>query len=285
MTRWKALVPVVLALVIASGGSVALYHWVQGRMVPKEFVAVASESVPVVVAAVDVPWGTKLRRDMLKTSPYFRESLPAGFRSDPGALEGRVVIQPLKQSEPVIEARLAPENTPGSGVAAVVQPGKRAVAVKGDKVIGISGFIQPGNRVDVLVTLHDPTTKSDVTKLVLDNILVLASGTEIQQTADGKPAPVDVYTLEVNPEQGEKLALAAAQGKLQFALRNALDTEGVLTPGATIPQTLASLRKPQAPPARHSRPVVQQSGRVSAAYRVEEIRGGKVTKNKFDEES
>ena len=283
MGRWKALVPIVLALVIASGGSIALYRWVQSRTAPKELVRVASEAVSVVVATVDIPWGTKLKKDMLKTVPYFRDSLPTGYRSDPAALEGRVVIQPLRQNEPVIEARLAPENIPGSGVSAVVQPGKRAIAVKGDKVIGISGFIQPGNRVDILVTMNDPSTKNDITKLVLENILVLATGTEIQQTADGKPAPVDVYTLEVDPEQGEKLALGAALGRLQFALRNALDTEGVLTTGATISETLASLRKPQAGPARSRSPVVvQQPGRVSPAYRFEEIKGDKVSKKTLD---
>jgi len=98
------------------------------------------------------------------------------------------------------------------GVSAVIKPGMRAVAVKGDKVIGISGFIQPNNRVDILVTLKDPATKNEITKMVLSNVLVLATGTEIEQKADGKPRPVDVYTLEVDPEQAERLGLAAAEG-------------------------------------------------------------------------
>ena len=120
------------------------------------------------------------------------------------------------------------------GVSAVIKPGMRAIAVKGDKVIGISGFIQPGNRVDVLVTLKDPKTKNETTKMVLSNVLVLATGTEVQEKQDGKPSPVDVYTLEVDPNQGEMLALAAAEGKLQFALRNMMDMETLLTKGATV---------------------------------------------------
>jgi pilus assembly protein CpaB len=108
-----------------------------------------------------------------------------------------------------------------------VTPGKRALGVKGDTVIGISGFVLPGNRVDVLATMKRPGSQKKVTKLVLENILVLATGTEVQTNDKGEPAPVDVYTLEVTPEDGEKLALAATY---------------VLTKGATVNDTLASYK-------------------------------------------
>jgi len=278
MRSWKALVPVFLALVIATGGSIGLYKWLQSRAAPRDSIKAAPDAMPVVVAAADLPFGTKLKREMLKTLPYYRESLPAGYLTDAAKLEGRVTILPLKQNEPIIETRLAPESITSGGVSAVVTPGKRAIAVKGDKVIGISGFIQPGNRVDVLVTLTEPKTKTEVSKLVLDNIPVLASGTEIQQNADGKPAPVDVYTLEVDPEQGEKLALAATQGKLQLALRNITDTQTVLTTGATIPQTLASLRKSAPAQSRTRKPAEGGEGNPrSAKFTVQEIKGAKVT--------
>ena len=278
MRRWKALVPVLLALIIATGGSVGLYKWLQNKAAPKSSVQVAPEAMPVVVAAADLPFGTKLKREMLKTLPYYKESLPAGYLTDAAKLEGRVTVLPLKQNEPIIEARLAPESITSGGVSAVVTPGKRAIAVKGDKVIGISGFVQPGNRVDVVVTLTEPKTKTEVSKLVIENIPVLASGTEIQQNADGKPAPVDVYTLEVDPEQGEKLALAATQGKLQLALRNITDTQTVLTTGATIPQTLASLRKSAPAQSRTRKPAEEGGGNPrSAKFTVQEIKGAKVT--------
>jgi pilus assembly protein CpaB len=277
MVKWKALIPTLLALVIASVGSLAIYKWLQSRTAPRETVKVASEAVPVVVTAADLPVGTKLKREMLKTSPYFKESLPTGYRSDPAAIEGRVTVLALKQNEPVVEARLAPESITTGGVSAALQPGKRAVAVKGDKVIGISGFVQPGNRVDVFVTLTDPRTKTEVSKLVLDNIPVLATGTEIQNNAEGKPAPVDVYTLEVEPEQGEKLALAAAHGKLQFGLRNVIDTEPVLTEGADIPRTLASLSKPSRTSVKPRSTVVKTREVEPSKYKVEEIKGNKVT--------
>ena len=122
----------------------------------------------------------------------------------------------------------------------MVKTGKRAIAVKGDKVIGLAGLIRPGNIVDVLVSIEDPRDKEQVTKVILENIMVLATGSEIQKNEKGEPSPVDVFTLEVTPEEGEKLSLGANEGKLQLALRNAMDTEIILTGGATIPDTLES---------------------------------------------
>ena len=279
MGRWKAFIPIILALIVATGGSVLLYKWLQNKTAPDKTVKVEAEAVQVVVATVDLPWGTKLQKEMLKTVPFLKESLPTGYHSDPAVLKGRVVLSPLKASEAVLESRLAPESVTMGGVSAVIKPGMRAVAVKGDKVIGISGFIQPGNRVDVLVTLKDPKTKNETTKMVLSNVLVLATGTEIQEKQDGKPSPVDVYTLEVDPEQAEKLSLAAAEGKLQFALRNSMDMETVLTKGATVSQTLASLRG--ADPKVNTPTKVKEWVPRNRSVIVETIKGDKVSKQKF----
>ena len=281
MGRGKAFIPIILALVVATGGSVFLYKWLQAKTAPAAVVKVETQAVPVVVAATDLNWGTKLTKEMLKTVPFLKESLPTGYVSDPKLIEGRVLIAALKQQDPVLESRLASKDITMGGVSAVIKQGMRAVAVKGDKVIGISGFIQPGNRVDVLVTMNDPTTKTEITKMVLSNVLVLATGTEVEEDRkDGKPRPVDVYTLEVDPEQGERLGLAAAQGKLQFALRNATDQETVLTKGATIAQTLRSLRgeDPTPPPPK----VKEWSTPGKKSFTVETIKGDKVGKQKFD---
>jgi pilus assembly protein CpaB len=281
MGKLKPIIPIALALIIALGGSGFVYKWLQAQTLPKEVVKVEAEAVPVVVAKVDLAWGTKLDKDMIKTTPYLKESIPGEIFSDPKALEGRILVVPIKQNEPLTQSKLAPEDVKVGGVSAILKPGKRAIAVKGDKVIGISGLIQPGNIVDVLVTLKDPRSKMEVTKLVLEKIPVLATGTEIQQNGKGEPAPVDVYTLEVTPEEGEKLSLAAARGKLQFALRNITDTETVLTSGATIPKTLASLRGAEPKPKPDEGPK-KQAWRPRERYvTVEVIKGGKVVKQKF----
>jgi pilus assembly protein CpaB len=239
MGIWKAILPIILAVFIAFLGGVFTYNWVKRQIGPQK-VAPEKETVMIASAAIDLPWGTKINKEQLKLVPYLKETLPPGYFNDLNQLEGRVIILPIKTNEPLLETKLAPASVTTGGIAAVVKTGKRAIAVKGDKVIGLAGLIRPGNVVDVLVSIEDPRDKKQITKVILENILVLATGSEIQKNEKGEPSPVDVFTLEVTPEEGEKLSLGATEGKLQLALRNAMDTEIILTNGATIPDTLES---------------------------------------------
>jgi pilus assembly protein CpaB len=122
------------------------------------------------------------------------------------------------------------------------------MAVKGNAVMGLSGFVRPGDRVDVIVAMTVGENEDPVTKLVLEQIRIIATGTQLQAPdEEGQAASVDVYTLELTPPQSERLALAASQGTLNFALRNEQDTEKVLTTGSNVQKTLAALRpKPKA---------------------------------------
>jgi pilus assembly protein CpaB len=280
MGKLRAIIPILLALIVAGGASLLLYRWLQSRTAPQAVVKVVeSEAVPMAVAAADLPWGSVIKPEMVKMVPFLKESLPPGHFTTLEDIKGRVLIAQVKKGEPILESRLAPKSITSGGVSAVVSPGKRALAVKGDKVIGISGFIRPGNKVDVLVTMTDPKSELDVTKVVLEHIPVLAAGTEIE--GDGKEShPVDVYTLEVTPEEGEKLALAAAQGKLQFALRKQTDGDTVLTRGATISETLASFKHVDpAPPKSNGK--AKPVRRVRQSFTVEVIKGGNVSKSEF----
>src|SRR5512137_539135 len=236
--------PPVIMLVVALLIAGIVSYWSYGLLQKRTVVdATPADTQQVAVAAYDLKWGTVITSEVVKMQPYLKGSLPTGYIADPAAAVGRVVMYPMQVNEPFTESRLAPASVKLGGVAAIVSPKKRAMAVKVDKVVGVSGFIHPGHRVDVLVSL----AKSDkvpqpITKIVLENIPVLAVGTEIEQAAGQKekPAQVDVITLEVTPEEGEKLALAATEGKLQLALRNYTDTEEVRTQGTTIPNLLAS---------------------------------------------
>jgi len=291
MGNWKTFAPIALSLVIAVAGSYFIYRWIEGQRAPREVVQVQTEAVPVVVAAADLPWGTKLKPEMIKTSPYLKESLPTGYFGGVADLKDRVLLAPLKINEPVTEHKLAPTSIETGGVAAVIKSGKRAIAVKGDKVIGISGFINPGNRVDVLVTLKDPDKDKDKTKTILENVPVLATGTQIQENEKGEPAPVDVYTLEVSPEEAEKVALAAAMGKLQLSLRSTIDGGEIYTDGITVPELLASYSytKPEPASVKKATPVVKRAARKKKISRwvprrsvtVEIIKGTEVSKKKF----
>ncbi len=267
-------VGVILALII----SLASYGFLKTKA-QNQFRS--QEVTDVAVAGIDMPWGTVVTKAAIKTAPFLRKSLPDGYHTNTGSLEGRVLIYPIKANEPIFESSLAPSSTKSGGIAAVVKPTKRAMAVKVDKVVGVSGFIYPGNRVDVLVTLKDRMDqKNIITKIVLDNVLVLASGPEVETTGkQEKPTKVDVITLEVTPEEGEKLALAATEGKLQLALRNSSDTLKVQTKGTTIPVLLSGGTgndvKPSAP-----RRIVKSGG--ARLVRVELIQGSKVTNLTFD---
>jgi pilus assembly protein CpaB len=283
MGNLKAVLPIALSLVIAIVGSFFLYNWVQQRTAPKEVVKVAADAVPVAVAAANLTWGTQIKPEMLKTVPYLKESLPTGYFAKIDDLQGRVLIAPMKINDPIAEHHLAPLDIKTGGVSAVLKEGKRAVSVKGDKVIGLSGLINPGNRVDVLVTIQDPQKKEDRTKLILENIPVLATGTQIQKNEKGEPSPVDVYTLEVTPEEAERLALAGTEGKLQLALRSVLDSETVLTKGVNVPQMLSFLSPSNPPPKEEIKeaPKAAQKWVPRPAASVEIIKGNEVSQRKF----
>lgn len=242
MGRWRAAVPIVLALVVALTASVFLYKWTKKRMAPEVVVKEKVKTVQVAVAKVDLHAGTKLGPEMVTSGRFLEENLPPGFHSDPKKLIGRVVITPLKAKELVLESKLAPLSVETGGIAAIITPGKRAMAVKGSKVLGMSGLIRPGDRVDILMMSKDPKTKEDMNKIVFENVRVLATGSQLGADPEGKPSSVDTYTVEVTPEEGERLALASEMGSLRFALRNVTDAETVLTTGATLKETLAYYR-------------------------------------------
>jgi len=293
MHRKKHLIFLGMAIFLALVVTLLSYNWIQKAAVAK---VKPQEMQKVAVAAYDLPWSTVLTKDMVRMTTFLKDSLPNGYHLDVSQVIGRTLIQPIRANEPVTEARLAPTSVTTGGVAAVITAKKRAMSVKVDKVVGVSGYVHPGNRVDVLVTLDQQKGEisSAITKIVLENILVLASGPEFNEPRKKgeKPNDVDVITLEVTPQEGEKLALAATEGKLQLALRNYSDHENVVTTGAKIPNLLGSVAVAapiQSVPKTVTRPVVQKAKAVataaparSSAFTVELIQGSKVSEQKFE---
>jgi pilus assembly protein CpaB len=147
--------------------------------------------------------------------------------------------------EPVTESRLAPVGSAG-GLSSVIPDGYRAMTVKVDDVVGVSGFIQPGTLVDIVVVTSPPKTSTQqemISKIVLQNIKVLASGQNIDKPKNEKEAErVRAVTLQVTPEQAEKLALATTEGKLQLVMRNSVDQGDEATPGANKNSLLSGER-------------------------------------------
>jgi pilus assembly protein CpaB len=286
----KPLIMIGIAIVIALVVSGMVYSWLK-KARDLQQTAYSLGTQPVAVAQVDLQWGTILSKEMVKPVLYLKEGTPPGYFSDPSAVVGRTVIYPMKANEPILESRLAPTSVKTGGVAAIITPKKRAMAVKVDKVVGVSGFVHPGNRVDVLVTLTQAGAGKDestITKIILENMLVLATGSEIEQgSKQEKPQSADVITLEVTPEEGEKLAQATTQGKIQLALRNFADTEDVNTRGSTNPNLLASYSGgpyKQKEVAKSKVKAVRQASSVReipASFTVETINGNRVSEKKF----
>ena len=301
MGKLKALIPILLALVIAVVGSTFIYNWMQQQSVSvpervaQEVRVERPETIEIAVAATNISAGTRLTREMIEKKEFIRKTLPSGHFTDSSELRGRIVLAPLKMNEPIIEHRLAPIDVRTGGVAALISEGKRAVALGGDRVIGISGFIHPGNRVDVMVTWQDPDSGEQITRRILENVLVLATGTQMQETESGTTAPVDVYTLEVTPEESEILTHIRNQGRIQLALRNPMDMEPILTAGATSrvsmrhleikagmePQLAAEDTDPEKEPAAREPVMPMVSSINPSGVVVEVIQGGQLREMEF----
>src|SRR5207247_232470 len=100
----------------------------------------------------------------------------------------------------------------------------------------VAGFVAPGTRVDVVVTLRGQGQDETMSRTVVGNVLVLTAGTRIdqRQAKDGQPTPSSVVTLAVTPSDGERIALASSEGRITLALRNPLDVEPTDTPGIKV---------------------------------------------------
>jgi len=237
---------------------------------------VVVEGGSVAVASNDLPWGTSLAGGTMKVVQYPEGGVPGGHFQDVDSLKGRVLLSNLKKNEPILESKLAPIDIRTGGVVAVMDPGKRAMAVKVNEIVGLPGFVQPGDHVDVMTTFENPkgsAGSSRITKVILENTLVLASGTTMVRAKDEEgnevPQPVKVITLEVSLEEAEKLAMAENGGQLRLALRSPLNPDVHKTTGATFNDLKASFQL--APPKHRRKPdnqveVIKGTGRTTLKF-------------------
>jgi pilus assembly protein CpaB len=238
----------VLSVIIGLGATIVAAGWISQQA------QVASTKV--VVAAGDIQLGSRLTPQMLKTVDWPSGSIPPGAIAKADALEDRVVKTSILRGEPILDAKLAPVGTKG-GLSAVIPEGKRAMTVRVNDVIGVAGFALPGNYVDIVVnTQLDGKGGGDrqISKIVLEHILVLAVAQEANRD-ETKPRVVNAVTLELTPEQAEKLDLARSVGTLSLVLRNQIDKDGVETRGIMKPQLLAGDKFEPQPEKKDAKPI------------------------------
>ncbi len=195
----------------------------------------------VVVASRDIPEGSTIDRIALTTKAYPIAAVPAGAFSSLDSVTGRVTRVAVFTGEAIVPGRLAPIGS-GPGLELKIPPGQRAMAVRINDVAGISGLIQPGSRVDVLVTIKEDNSEKQIAKLFMSNMQVLSVGSEVQRDASGKPIAATTVTLGVTPEEAERLAIAMNTGAIQLVLRGYGDPDSVRTKGATSTDVLSQLK-------------------------------------------
>lgn len=233
MKNARAVVMVGLSVLLAVIAVLVAANWVKKEA--------SAETVKVVVASRDIELGSRLTPEMLQVVDWPRANVSAGVFGDVKALDSRVAKVSLLRGEPVLEARLSPVGTKG-GLSAVINEGKRAITVRVNEIVGVAGFALPGNLVDILINMQDDANKP-VSKIVLEQILVLAVAQQVTQDQT-KPQVVNAVTLEVTPEQAEKIDLARSVGTLSLVLRNQVDKTPATTSGARKKDMLKSEAEP-----------------------------------------
>jgi len=283
MKQQRTLIVMLVAVATAGVAAFGVYQAIQ-RMPVRQ---VEMETVPVVVAKHAIAVGTRLTTDDLLVAAYPARTPVPGAVADPATLVDRGVIVPIGEHEPVTLTRVAgPES--GAGLSPIIPAGMRAISVRVNEVVGVAGFVVPGTRVDVLVTFGSATGGSDgVARVVVSNAQVLTAGTRFDQEkarTDNKPIPTSVVTLLVSPEDAQRVALAAAEGRITLTLRNPLDNAPTESAGIRAgglmgnptPPPVAPAPKPKPAPVAVA-PVVPPPPPPPAPYTVEAIRGAKRT--------
>ena len=273
------------SLVLATVAMLLAWRWVDGKA--------RVDADTVVVAARDIDLGSRLAPEMLQVVKWPRGSVPDGAFATVDPLlkeattgEPRVVMAGVLRGEPVLPARLAPVGAK-AGLAAVIAQGMRAITVRVNDVVGVAGFALPGSYVDVLVNTTAGASgaaqsEKSISKIVLDHILVLAVAQEVARD-ETKPKVVNAVTLEVTPEQAERIDLARSVGTLSLVLRNQIDTQALASTGITKQQLLRTAEEPEAPAAvlHRASPPTRARAVAVAQDRVEVIRGIERTSREF----
>ncbi len=272
MNRTRLLLIGSIALALGAFVSFAVY----GRL-KSSAAADSRPGVDVVVAADDLEVGARIQDHDVKVVRFPEGTLPAGTFRRMSQVIGRGVVQAITKGEFILPAKLAGENA-GSGLPSLIPPGMLAVAVRVNEVVSVAGFVVPGTRVDVLLTGNATGGGEQQTTTVLENVAVVATGSNLERNSNGEPQNSPVITLLVSPDDAQKVTLAQSQGKIQLALRNPLDTrQHDLNATSTSVLYRGGVPAPAAPKAQKVRHATAQVAAPLPAYSVEVIEGSKDT--------
>ena len=189
----------------------------------------------VVVASKQIPAGKKLEESDLAIKQLPAQAVPKDYPSSIETLKGRIVMSTIGTDEVITEGRLVGEGAAG-GLPVVIPPGYRAITIRVNEVVGVGGFINPGDHVDILSVLKKSEDQT-FSKTILQNVLVIAVGDKIYDPtvfSDPQPKVVSQITFALSPKDVEKLSLASETGQIHLVLRPHDEKEVALTPGANL---------------------------------------------------
>lgn len=275
MRRSRTLVILALALVCGGLAAWATLRLLEQQQMPLPLSAAEPpSSMQVVVAARALNVGDLLAQEDVKLVNWPGSAVPEGYAASVAEVVGRGVTVAVAVNEPLLEAKLA-DRAGGGGLPIAIPEGMRAISVRVDDVTQVSGYVTAGRRVDILLTVESNRNANSidrqVTKVVLQNVQVLAVGQIHTLDPQGNPIPASVVTVLVTPEDAEKLILAQNEGRIQMALRNMIDVRDVRTDGARLTELLTGTSRPAAPRRASAPAPVEQP---ASATTVEVVKGG-----------
>ena len=279
MNSKRIVLAVALAFVIAGLFSFVVYNY------QKKQREAAARTIKVVAATKPLPAGSPVTEDSVALIDWPANLAIPGHFEDVNLVKNRVVIYPIAEHQPILDRDVAQAGS-GIGLTVKIPEGMRAVSVRSNDVVGVAGFLYPGSHVDVLVTSKLENSPTPLTQTILPNVEVLVAGQRIEPDPQGKPETVNVVTLLLKPEDGEKLVLASSQGQIQFVLRNGADQNTPETKPVDMTDLMAGVKKPVAPKpiVAVRRPIVKvekEKPPQVVYYEVETIKGTNRSVEKF----
>jgi pilus assembly protein CpaB len=202
----------------------------------------------VVIAQKEIPTGEAVQPDQISVVGCVADLAPEGTFSSPSSVVGRIVKTTIYPHEMVLKERLVEPGSPG-GLPALIPEGQRAVTLRVDDTISVAGFIQPGHYVDIVTTIDlNKEQKETVSKVILQNIQVIATGQEVERKEEAKPKVVPTVTVLVTLEQAERLILAVNAGTVRLVLRSQSDHQQEETRGARLSSLISDADRGVLPP-------------------------------------
>jgi pilus assembly protein CpaB len=227
--RQRTVLLLACALALGLASVVLAHQWL--TRVPA---VAAAPTVTVVVARTAIAAGTRLARGDLAETPWPGVATPPGsfatidlLLADPGRA---VAMRPIDPGEPVLASKLAANSR--ATLSAQIGDDRRAITIRVNDVLGVAGFVLPGDRVDVLLT-RDLGQDNPITDVLLQRVKVLGIDQEASERKD-KPMVARAVTLEVTPEEAQRVTLATDVGTLSLSLRNIADAAELKTRAVSL---------------------------------------------------